>query len=96
MLKNYSGDNYVFKKKHKYFYKRALRKINKRELRRVKNFFFAKTDKEAIIYAVEYVMQREKFDYYKIYNIRKMIKYIKKTYEKDNFVYNFVRNLSVL
>ena len=73
-----------------------LKKIGKRELRRVKNFFFAQTDKQAIIYAVEYVMQREKIDYYKIYNIRKEIKKIKKNYEKDNFVYNFVRNLRVL
>ena len=96
VLKNYEGKNYVFKRKNVFFYKNALKNINKRELRRVKNFFFAKTDKEAIIEAVEYVMQREKHDYYKIYNLRKMIKYIKKHYEKDNFVYNFVRNLRVL
>lgn len=96
IIKNYEGKNYVFKRKRIYFYKKAIKKINKRELRRVKNFFFAKTDKEAIIEAVEYVMQREKFNYYKIYNLRKMIKYIKKHYQKDNFVYNFVRNLNVL
>lgn len=96
VLKNYDGYNYLFKRHKKKFFEKRIRKINKRELRRVKNFFFAKTDKEAVIYAIEYVMQREKFDYYKIYNLRKMIKYIKKNYKKDNFVYNFVRNLKVL
>ena len=96
VLKNYDGYNYVFKHRNKLYYKRMLKKISKRELRRVKNFFFAQTDKQAIVYAVEYVMQREKIDYYKIYNIRKEIKKIKKNYEKDNFVYNFVRNLRVL
>lgn len=96
VLKNYDGYNYVFKRKKRMFYKFVLKNINKRELRRVKNFFFAKTDKQAIIYAVEYVMQKEKIDYYKIYNIRRMIKIIKRKYKKDNFVYNFVRNLIVL
>lgn len=96
VLKNYDGYNYVFKQKSILFYKKLVKNINKREMRRVKNFFFAKSDKEAVIYAVEYVLQKQKIEYYKIYNIKKMIKQIKRKYDKDNFVYDFVRNLKVL
>lgn len=96
VLKNYDGFNYVFKKKSDLFYERLVRYINHKEYRRVKNFFFAKTEKEVVINAVEYVMQRQKIDYYKIYNIKRCIRMIRRNYTKDNFVYNFVRKLNIL
>ncbi len=96
VLKKYDGYNYVFKRKKLKFYQRIIKKINRKEIKRVENFFFSKNEKETIINAVEYIMRKEKINYYKIYNIKKIIRMIKKKYKKDHFVYNFVRNLNVL
>lgn len=96
VLKKYDGFNYVFKRKSDKFYSKIIKKMSHREVRRVKNFFFAKTDKEIVIHAVEYILQKQKIDYYKVYNIKKMIRMINKNNIKDNFIYKFVRKIKFL
>lgn len=94
VLKNLDGENYVFKVKKEKFYKRLNRKISKYEIRRVKHFLNAKTEKDTIIKALEYIMKKEEWNYYEIYDSKKVIKKIKKKYKKtDHFVYNYIRKL---
>ena len=94
VLKNLDGENYVFKVKKEEFYKRLNRKISKYEIRRVKHFLNAKTEKDTIIKALEYIMKKEEWNYYEIYDSKKVIKKIKKKYKKtDHFVYNYIRKL---
>ena len=50
--------------------------------------------KDTTIKAIEYIMIKEKINYYEIYDIKKVIKKIKKEYkEKNHFVYHYVRKL---
>ena len=94
VLKNLDGENYVFKVKKEKFYKRLNRKISKYEIRRVKHFLNAKTERDTIIKALEYIMKKEEWNYYEIYDSKNVIKKIKKKYKKtDHFVYNYIRKL---
>ena len=53
---------------------------------------FRTTDnKQLVIKAVEYVMRQEKFSYFEIYNIKKIIKTLKK--RKKYGVYRFINQL---
>ena len=96
VLKNLDGYNYVFKRKSDSFYQRINRKITKKEFRRVKFFFNAKTIKETTIKAIEYIMEKEGMNYYQIYSIKKVIKEIKKEKDKDHFIYHYVEKLGVI
>ena len=96
VLKNLDGYNYVFKKKREEFYQRINKRINKKEFKRVRSFFRAKSVKETIIKAIEYVMEKEGWNYYQIYSIKSVIKKIKKTHYKDHFIYQYVEKLRVI
>lgn len=96
ILRNYDGYVYTFKRKKEAFFNRAVRKVEEAKLRRVKNFFGAKTNKKAVVKAIEYIMQKEGIDYYKVYRIRKVIRNLKKYYKKDHFIYDFVGSLKIL
>lgn len=93
IIKKLDGYDYVFKPKKEAFFQKINSKVDKKEYRRVKNFFNTKSIKETTIKAVEYIMIRENMDYYEIYNIKKIIKKIKKNYFKNHFIYKYVRNL---
>ncbi len=93
ILKNLDGYQYVFKRKSKKYYKWLNRKIPKYEYRRIKNFFKSKSYKETTIKALEYIMEKEQINYYQIYNSKKIIKKIKKDYQKNHFIYHYIKNL---
>ena len=95
VLKNLDGDEYVFKVKSKKYYQKLNRKIPKHEYHRIKYFFNTKSLKETTIHAIEYIMKKEEMNYYQIYNIKKVIKKIKKEFrKKEHFIYDYVRKLS--
>lgn len=96
VLKNYDGYKYTFYKKSDFYFKFITRKIEERNYRRVKNFFRTKSIRETVIKAIEYVMEKEKIYYYQIYNVRKVIAYLKKANKKQHFVYDFVGSLKFL
>lgn len=94
VLKNLDGDNYVFKVKEKKYFNWLNRKVPKYEYRRVKHFLNGTNIKDTTIKALEYIMKKEEFNYYEIYNVKKVIKKIKKEYKKkDHFVYNYIKDL---
>lgn len=93
ILKHYDGEAFVIKVKSEKYYAYLNRKIPKREYRRVKNFFNTKTYKDTTIKALEYIMEKEGMNYYKIYQPKKIIKAIKKETKKKHFIYDYVRNL---
>ena len=94
-LKNYDGKKYVFKKLPDFLIKHLLRKVSTKELKRIKSFFNVKTKREAIIYSLEYVLEKEHINYYHIYNIIKVIHVINHKYENENFVYQFINKLRI-
>ena len=94
-LKNYDGKKYVFKKLPDFLIKHLLRKVSTKELKRIKSFFNVKTKREAIIYSLEYVLEKEHINYYHIYNVIKDIHVINHKYENENFVYQFINKLRI-
>jgi NTE family protein len=96
VIKKLDGYNYCFKRFPAIFYNLLSRKIASKELYRVEGFFNVKNKKDAIIKVLEYIMKNEGYDYYKIYNPYKIIKILKKNTKKNNFIYNFVRKLSIM
>lgn len=96
VIKKIDGNYYCFKNNPSIFYKWITRKISRKEINHIKGFFNARTEKEAVIKSLEYVMKNENIDYYQIYKPYTIIKEIKKNYPKDHFVYNFLRKTNIL
>ena len=95
VLKKYDGYKYCFKRYSDKFYDFILRKIDKRELRRVMNFFNAKSKREAVIKSLEYVLEKDKVDYYDVYKPYKMIRKYKDNTNK-HFIYKFISKIKFL
>jgi len=96
VLKHLDGEKYVFKNKNAKYYEFINRKVNKKLLRRIKNFFNVKTTKEATIKALEYVMEHENINYYEIYKPTKIIRKLKTIKHKNHFIYDYVSKLKYL
>lgn len=93
VLKNLDGYKYVFKVRSPNYYSFITRKIEKRLIKRVSNFFGTNNIKDTVIKALEYVMEKEEYDFYKVYNPYKEIKHIRKTLDNKYFIYDFVRKI---
>lgn len=95
VINNLDGYLYCFKRRSKYFYDFLLRYVAREEVRKVMGFFHVKTEKEAIIKSLEYVLKNEEQDFYLIYDPMVVIKNIKKS-KKNHIIYNFIRKLKFL
>lgn len=91
VLKGYDGYAYVFKPREEEFFIK-LNKNNKL-FRRVKNFFNTKNSKDTTIKALEYVMEKENVPYAEIYDVKKVLKSLKKKLNKEHFIYQYVKSL---
>ena len=58
-------------------------------------FFGTKNAKRLVLKALEFVMKKEKFTYFNVYNPKKVIKRIKYL-NKDYGVYKFVKKLRLI
>lgn len=96
IVKKLDGFYYCFKNYPTLFYRHITNKVNKKLKKRVTSFFKAKNDKELIIKALEYVMQKENIDYYKVYKPYTMVRKIKKMPKNKHFVYEFLRQVKIL
>lgn len=92
VLKKMDGFKYCFKPKKESYYKFLCRKVDKQLLRRVMNFFDVGTYKEAVIKALEYVLEKDNVDYYDVYKSYKMIKKYRYSTSRK-FIYRFIREL---
>ena len=90
-MKKYDGNKYIFKSKSKKYYDRLVAKVSKNVLKEMQKLFRTTDNKQLVIKAVEYVMRQEKFSYFEIYNIKKIIKTLKK--RKKYGVYRFINQL---
>ena len=92
VIKNLDGYKYCFKGKDKKYYDFITRKIDKRLLKRVMNFFNTKSVKTAVVKAMEYVLEHEKVSYYDVYDIVRLSKKYGKRNNK-HFVYRFISKI---
>ena len=93
ILKNYDGEKYVFKRKSLKFYEFLNRHVSPRLYKRVSTYFKTNNPKDTTIKALEYIMEHENINYYKIYKPLSTIKKIKKKYPKREFIYNYLTKL---
>lgn len=96
VVKKLDGEYYCFKRKPEFFYCLLTRKINKKTKNHIMGFFNAKTEKEAVIKSLEYIMRRENVDYYQVYHPLKMLRKLQKLSKKKHFVYQFIQELKFL
>ena len=95
ILKKYDGYNFIFKKHYKLVYNILLKGVDADLVKKVKRYFKATDDKEIIIKSLEYVMLKEKETYFQVYNVFKELRKIRKI-KKNNFIYDFVKELRIL
>lgn len=94
-IKHYDGYNYVFKPISGLLIKLITRKISKREIRRINNFFEVDNIKDSVIRSLEYILKKEEVDYYEVYNFYFLLRKYRKI-KKNHFVYKFVNKLKIL
>lgn len=92
VLKKLDGYKYCFKRRNNFYYKFLCRKIDKRLLRRVMNFFDVYSYKEVVLKSLEYILEKDEFDYYDVYNSYKLIKKYRKNTNKK-FIYRFIKEV---
>ena len=76
------GYKYYFKKF--YFSNLFLRKVNKKTLDLIKLTYKTNDTRTALIKSIEEILENNKVDYYQIYTIPKIVKYIKENNLKSN------------
>ena len=87
--------NFIFKKRPQVCYDRMVKKISARRLTEVKFYFPTLTGKDLVIAVVEYFMKANNYDYLRIYNIKKVIRKLKKHKQKPYGLYHFIQDLKI-
>ena len=95
-VKNLDGYHYCFKKRSELYYHFIMRKVNPKDLNYLKGFFHAKTEKEALLKGLEYLMKYKCFTYYTVYDPLKVINSLKKSAYKKHFIYEIIRQIKFL
>ena len=95
VLKNLDGKKYIFKKEKLETYTKMLKNTSDKKLKEIMQFFHHQKDKDLIIAAIEYFMQKEKYEYNRVYNIKRVIKKLKRKKLKPYGIYRFIANLKI-
>ncbi len=94
VLKKYDGKKYIFKSKKDNYFKKINSLVDKDTYNLVKGFVGAKNDKEMVIKAIEYLMDKENATYFNVYNIRKMIKKYRQE-DGDSIINRYLKALKM-
>ncbi len=95
VLNKYDGIKYTFKKYPKWVYKFLLRKVDKKTMQRAEIFFLTGNKKILIIKTLEFIMNKEDYDFNKVYSPIKLIKKYRKNKE-NKIAYKFIKKLKFL
>ena len=74
ILKNLDGENYIFKKRSNFFYKRLIKKASYQTLEILKVILNENDPKKMVIKALENIMNDNNETYFNIYDVKKLIK----------------------
>ena len=86
------GYKYNFHKTIFFNYNHAVKNIDKFTLKRIYSFFNCNDNKTAIIKSLEYIMEKENYEYNNVYRIKQIIKTIP---NNNHFIYMFIKGLSI-
>ena len=95
ILKDFDGKKYLFKKRGLWYYELLLKHVSKKDRELMEKFFATKNAKRLIIKSIEFIMKKEKFEYYHVYKVTEVIKRIKYI-DKNYGVYKFVKQLKFI
>ena len=95
ILKDFDGKKYLFKKRGLWYYELMLKHVSKKDRELMEKFFATKNAKRLIIKSIEFIMKKEKFEYYHVYKITEVIKRIKYI-DKNYGDYKFVKQLKFI
>ena len=95
ILKDFDGKKYLFKKRGLWYYELMLKHVSKKDCELMEKFFATKNAKRLIIKSIEFIMKKEKFEYYHVYKVTEVIKRIKYI-DKNYGVYKFVKQLKFI
>lgn len=95
ILKDFDGKKYLFKKRGLWYYELMLKHVSKKDRELMEKFFATKNAKRLIIKSIEFIMKKEKFEYYHVYKVTEVIKRIKYI-DKNYGVYKFVKQLKFI
>lgn len=95
VLKNLDGKKYIFKKEKEETYTKMVKKITSYKMKEMQKFFRLQNPKGLIIAAVEYFMKQDDYEYTRIYNIKRVIKKLKRQKRKPYGIYRFIKDLKV-
>lgn len=96
VIKKLDGKRFCIKVKSKKYYEFINRRVDKETIRRMKNFYGTDDLKTITLKALEFIMNLEKWTYYKIYSPSQIIKIVKKNPKETNFIYKYVKKLKLL
>ena len=91
-LNKFIGYKYTFEKSLFINYNKAVQKVSPFMLRRIYNFFNCNNPQSAILKSLDYVMEKEEYDYNNVYNLKCIIKHMPM---RNHFVYEFIKELSI-
>lgn len=93
VLKKLDGKKFIFKKIKNY--DKMLKNISLRRKKEMMLHFKVLDNKDLIIKIVEYFMTLEKYNYLEVYNLKRVIKKLRKTKFKRSNYFNFLKDLNV-
>lgn len=94
ILKEFDGKKYIFKKRSNTYYDKLLSSVNKLDKELMEKLFSTKNSKRLVIKTIEFVMKKEKFTYYNIYDVKEVIKRIRYINKKHQ-VYKFITMMNI-
>ncbi len=88
------GQDYYFKKKSEWYYKRLNHRVSEKLYNATKALLRSDDEKDTVIKALEYVLKKEKKSDIIKYKVKDVIKLAKNGHD-DNIIYTYVRKLKI-
>ena len=85
------GNKYYFKKRNDKYYDKIIKDINKTTLSKLKLLHVTLNNKDLVIKVTEHLMDKNNIDPYKIYNLKKVLKDLKKKNNLKGIYKEFIK-----
>ena len=92
IIKKLDGINYYFKPKHDEYFLKITKNIDPKIIKKLNTKYQTNSTKDLIVNLVEEILEKNNVNKFKVLNIKKMIKYIRKNYKINNKLINELFN----
>ncbi len=95
VIKKLDGQKYLFKKLKPRVYTKMVSRVKAQTLKEMRLLFKKDNDRDLVIAIAEYLMKKSDFTYYKVYNIKRVMRHLRKTKINPGGVERFVQALKL-